>query len=124
MAIILVIKIPKALDNAVDTAVKQNQKFAHAYNTCEIQLEAEHYSSALTCFKDLLQQYDRNDIRYNYAVCLANTQKFEEAKKELNYIIETEKNNPQLVEVSKNLISQIDELLLKIKKIKEMQSAK
>ncbi len=111
ISIILVIRLPKAMDDAVNKAVDQNKEFIHGYNVCDLELENKKYEVASDCFGELLKKYDRSDVRFSYAFSLAQSKKYDLAKKELNYIIENEKLQVELVEKSKKLNTQIDEIL-------------
>lgn len=98
------------MDEAINKAVDQNKEFVHSYNVCDVALEDKKYKEAEVCFSELLQKYDRNDVRYNYALSLAQQQKFKEAKQELNIIIETEKNFTNVIENAKDMLNQIDNI--------------
>ena len=107
---------PKAMNKAIDRAVEQNKAFTHSYNTCEIKLDNHDYDEAIICFRELLNLYNRSDVRYNLAFALAKKQQYEHAKKELEYIIENEKNNTTIIEQAKKMNKQIDTVLLKMRK--------
>jgi len=112
---LVIVKLPSALDGAVDKAIEMNKDFAHSYNTCDISLNKKDYKEASDCFGKLLKKYNRSDVRYNYAVALAQSTEYEKAKKELEYIIDNEQNAPQIVESAKNLDKQIDDILKQLR---------
>lgn len=118
IAFILIVRIPSVINGAVDKAVKLNKNFTKAYTACEIQFESQKYNEASSCFADLLMKYNRSDIRYSYAVSLANSGEYEHAKGELLYIVQNEKHYLEIVENSKKTIEQIDKTLDEIKAIK------
>jgi len=115
VGISLIIKLPKVIDDSVNKAVEQNKEFVHGYNVCDITLQAKKYKEGAECFKELLKKYDRSDVRYNYAFALASLKEYEQAKKELDYIIDNEKEMVELIEASKNLNKQIDNELAKLR---------
>ena len=115
ITILVALKLPSALNSAVDKAVESNKDFGHNYNTCDIALTKKKYKEASECFGKLLKKYDRNDVRYNYAVALAQLNEYDKSKKQLERIIDTEKPDSRIANQAKNLDKQIDEILKKLR---------
>lgn len=124
IAVMIVIRVPNAVNTAIEKAVKMNKGFTTEYTACEIQFEAGKYNEASSCFAKMLLKYDRSDVRYAYAAALANSGEYEHAKGELLYIIKNEKKYTQIVDNSKDLMKQIDETLNKIELLKKYQNSK
>ncbi len=62
------------------------------------------------CYQTLYNKYKSNEIRYYYAVSLANEKKISNAKIELQNIIRNESKNKQLIAAARQTLSELDNL--------------